>query len=166
MSVSHFSSDYYSVSLSFSEQETRIILKLNIYQVTTRSFPQTYLILKKLLPAIFAHRCFNGKKLPFSEEVKKTELGHLFEHVLLEYLSKLKTQNGVYFEKINGVTNWNWLKNPRGVFDISISSGVENSELIIQALSKTYTLMDVILNPVLLTLQPLSLFEPKIDNNN
>lgn len=84
-----------------------------------------------MLPALADHICHNRKGLPFREEMQDTELGHVFEHVILAILG----QRGIYTK---GQTTWNWDRDPIGMYRVTINTGrkyaVKESILIAQAI--------------------------------
>jgi hypothetical protein len=109
--------------------------------VNTGHFPHTRTLLSNKLPGVLETRCFNNRNLPFKEEVKGTELGHLFEHMLLEYLyleDKLRGVLGVH----TGKTSWDWEVNPRGFFEIEIDVRAEKHSVLVKALRKTIALYE------------------------
>ena len=77
-------------------------------------------ILQRNLPQVLDALCFNDSNLPFDIEVKNTEMGHLFEHIILEYMCEEKIKNGFPKASFKGVTNWNWKKDIQGTFHIQI----------------------------------------------
>lgn len=113
--------------------------------VNTRDIPSTHLILSKVLPSIFGSMCYNNEQLPFEEEVKQTEVGHLFEHVLLEYICELKTKLCEQNVEVSGVTNWDWRKEKRGTFHIVVTIGRADAAIFRMAMHKTIELVDMIL---------------------
>jgi hypothetical protein len=108
--------------------------------------PQIPLLLKEKLASILQSKCFNPKKLPFEEEVKNTELGHLFEHILLEYLCDEKIKSGSKAADYRGRTCWDWEKNPPGEYMIDVNAAKSDLEIMKKALEKTHALMDELLN--------------------
>ena len=90
-------------------------------------------------------QCFNDDGLPFRMEVKHTEIGHLFEHILLEYLCQGKIAKGAQRASYSGNTKWNWIKEPRGTFHIRLSCGMKDADILPAAMDKTISLMKVIL---------------------
>lgn len=121
-------------------------MKMELPFVNSHSFPQTAVILGKFLPQVFSHRCFNNKNLPFYQEACQTELGHLFEHILLEYLRQLKVEAGFKDPVYRGETSWNWNQEKEGIFHIEISAGEEDLEILRIALEKSISLMNIILS--------------------
>jgi hypothetical protein len=100
MPVSHLPaslSEYYIESL-FSlhvmqkPSSTKITMQSFGEHVHTGHIPFIEDLLKKYLPTVLLTQCYNDEQLPFAQEVKDTEIGHLFEHILLEYLCQLKSQ--------------------------------------------------------------------------
>lgn len=139
------SENLYTLSVLPSTRQTTIVMKLLIPQVNTRDFPHTTEQLKVALPSIFRSMCYNDERLTFEQEVKQTEVGHLFEHILLEYLCLLKLERGFISATYEGVTNWNWVRDPRGTFHITIKATKKDYALFSDALQKTITLMNTIL---------------------
>jgi hypothetical protein len=88
--------------------------------VNTREFPRTLSILKEMIPGVLQTQCFNEHNDPFILEVTKTEIGHLFEHVLLYLLLQEQMKKGLDKIVYEGKTSWNWRKNPRGDFWVRI----------------------------------------------
>src|SRR5579871_6993452 len=119
-------SDLFSLRVMHKADHTLLVMKAFTKYVTTKEIPQTYHILKQELPHVLSSRCFNDQQLPFSEEVKATELGHLLEHILLQYLCQEKVAFGFEEATYNGITKWNWKRYPYGTFTITIDSGYED----------------------------------------
>lgn len=125
--------------------------------ISTERLPQTTSVLKSELPTIMNSMCFNPKNLPFSEEVKNTETGHLFEHILLEYLCEEKSKDGGSNFMFEGNTDWNWQKFPEGYFDIYIKYKEKVPYYFNRALDNTISLFRTILNTSNNALQAASL---------
>jgi hypothetical protein len=115
----------------------------------TADIPHSYTFLENHLPSILKSKCFNKNNYPFPKEVKSTEMGHLFEHILLEYLSLSKRLQGIKGSVHNGVTKWNWNVDKKGVFHIEIDSGVNDTDNFYPALEKTMLLFSTLvrINP-------------------
>lgn len=111
----------------------------------TSELPQTFSILEQSIPSIFRTTCYNYANLPFYEEVKRTEIGHLFEHLVLENLCKIRTVQDRSNTEFSGVTSWNWRKHPRGTFHITIDSGGQIKDIIHPALKFSCNILDSIL---------------------
>lgn len=111
--------------------------------LSTQSLPMTNRMLDEHLPSIFTSTCYNPQNLRFEDEVKKTEIAHLFEHIILEYLvlSSLQKSNRVY----EGVTSWDWRKEKRGTFRIKINVGIKESFHLAVAIDKAYKLLSKII---------------------
>lgn len=126
--------------------------------INTADIPRTFDVLERFLPSVLATECLNEHGLPFHQEVKRTEIGHLFEHILLEYMCQLKINKGCKSAVYEGRTKWNWRKDPRGVFHIHINCTIKDSDIFPLALDKTIALMKIILhhNPSLTFPAPLS----------
>jgi hypothetical protein len=111
----------------------------------TRLLPATFPVLTENLPSIFNCQCFNDANKNFVDESKSTEIGHLFEHIMLEYLCMGKLENGHTDAVYEGTTNWNWEKDPIGTFYIKIKVGFEDLLIIRSAFDKTVCLLNKIL---------------------
>lgn len=120
-------------------------MQMLIPLVNTRYLPQTIGFLQKNNPSVLHSVCFNDECLPFHKEVLATELGHLFEHLLLDQLCALKVNNGAYCATFSGRTNWNWTKDPQGLFRIEIDIGQEELPLLLIALKRTIFLVEKLL---------------------
>ncbi len=122
---------------------------------TTRPVPQTLPLLELMLPRIFAHKCFNNFNRSFKKEAAETELGHLFEHILLEFLCQYKfSEEKKRTIRLKGLTEWNWVHDPKGIFYISLNSTITDAYLLQKALTKTSEIMETILLSTLQTENP------------
>lgn len=140
-----FSNEYFHLALTSFHDSTKIRMEVLIDTVTTVTIPHTYSLLSFHLPSIFRSKCFNENNYPFSKEVRNTEIGHLFEHILLEYLSIMKSAAGHPRTVHNGLTSWNWQAERKGIFHIEIDAGFEDRQVLLQALYKTTILTKMIL---------------------
>ena len=111
-------------------------------EINTCMIPQTLPYLMTKLPSVLKTQCFNDKKLPFMKEVRKTEMGHLFEHILLEYLCMEKMEEGATDVVYNGVTWWDWQKEQEGSFHIQVDCGLADNITLAKALGKTILLVE------------------------
>jgi hypothetical protein len=136
----------FSLNLTQEKSSAKIIMQLrDAQQVTTESFPFAAAILRKKIPNVLYTECFNEENLPFHVEVKNTELGHLYEHILLEYLCQLKVARGASGAMFAGRTRWNWIRDPRGLFYISLNCGLRDTDILPIAIQKTNDLMRFIM---------------------
>lgn len=134
----------FSLALHQDSKRTQITMRLFTFVVNTGYVPDTYRVLQEYLPTVLRAKCFNQGNLPFKEEVRKTEIGHLFEHVLIEYICQLKLLEGVHSVH-NGVTEWNWQCDNKGVFHITVDAGNSEEDIFFSALEKSILLMNTIL---------------------
>ncbi len=135
----------YSFHTNVSPRKSLIEMYIPSHFLYTSAFPQTVGILEQLEPRILKTKCFNYRKVPFAEEVKKTESAHLFEHILLEYLCQEQIKTGTPCARFSGTTRWNWRKETKGTFQVTITGTAMTETLLAQALSQTVTLFDTIL---------------------
>ncbi len=135
----------FSLAITQKQTSTKIIMQLLYNQVNTRDIPIIVQLLQENLPNVLHTQCFNDEGLPFSVEVVHTEIGHLFEHILLEYLCQLKIAKGASRASYAGRTKWNWVRDPRGKFHIRLTCGVKDADILPMALEKSISLMKIIL---------------------
>ncbi len=121
-------------------------MHMHIPFVNTRDFSYTLNFLKEKFPSVLSTKCFNSKNLPFVVEVEQTEVGHLFEHVLLDQLCFMKMDNGSNRAEFSGRTSWNWEKDPIGVFHITLNLKKQDLEFLNAALKKTIALIESLLS--------------------
>ena len=114
-------------------------------EVTTAHMPHLPQLLQQELPTILRSTCFNEDDIPFHEEVKSTELGHLFEHILLEYLCIAKIRVGFQEAVFSGITKWDWNKDPYGTFHIEVDMEKDDMLFLTPALQKATHLFEKIL---------------------
>lgn len=137
----------YWLRINKHSKDIELVMGLYTSMVTTQQLPLTTALLFKLLPDIYKTQCLNDQKLPFRQEIQDTELGHLFEHILLVYLCEEKVALGCQKSVFSGTTSWDWHKEQRGMFHIRVRIKGEDQLLLQQALSKTMALFDVVLQP-------------------
>lgn len=135
----------YNLAIKHLTDKTFITMSLMTSYFHTTHLPSTYQILKDNLPTVLQTECFNDSGLPFDQEVKNTEIGHLFEHILLEYLCELKIQYGHKKALFKGVTNWNWKKDAKGTFHIFIDIDQKDVIFLDIALEKSIKLLNKVL---------------------
>ncbi len=139
------SSPFYTLAIKNSTNGTQIKMSLMTDYYHTNSLPSTSRFLEKTLPEVLETKCFNDSNLPFDMEVKNTEIGHLFEHILLEYLCQTKIRDGHQRASFRGLTNWNWRKDPKGTFHITIDTKPKDIIYFEYALEKSIELLNKIL---------------------
>lgn len=135
----------YTLQCKHTKQSTLLDMYMNNGQVTTKYLPDTYSILHDTYPAVLQTKCFNAENLPFYQEVIDTEIGHLFEHILLQYMCDIKGKHTCCTATHSGVTSWDWKKEKRGIFHISIDVPYSDKKLFALALHQTVKLVDQIL---------------------
>src|SRR5260221_1277067 len=136
----------FSLNVDSQKDSIHIQMLMKTSCMTTTSMPETTTILKSILPSILVSRCYNDRNIPFADEVICTELGHLFEHILLEYLCILKIAKGAKEAIFNGWTDWDWIKEPSGTFHITVDAGRDDESIVEEGIQKTTMLFKMILN--------------------
>ena len=83
----------------------------------TSQVPHLPKLLFQLLPRLGKHTCHNDLGVSFRRECRKTEIPHLFEHLIIE-LQLQAQQDPANF--LSGETEWNWEIDPRGLYHVSV----------------------------------------------
>ncbi len=135
----------FSLHIKQLRNSTKIVMELYIENLYTGTIPSIVALLKQRLPEILRSECFNEENLPFSVEVQNTEIGHLFEHILLEYLCRYKLAKGYRNASYSGRTSWNWVRDPKGVFHIKLNCGHKDADILPGALEKAISLVTFVL---------------------
>jgi hypothetical protein len=148
----------FSLQILQKTSSTKIIMQSYQEHVSTGHIPFITELLRKHLPTVLLTECYNDENLPFALEVKSTEIGHLFEHILIEYLCQLKIAKGSQNAVFSGRTSWNWVKDPRGKFHINLTCGKKDADILPFALEKTINLMKIVMGveqePLFSTMKP------------
>lgn len=136
---------FFSLQTYHKKNSLIILMHLFTSDMHTGNLTKTRSMLKKFLPTILDSTCFNEGNKPFSEEVLRTEIGHLFEHILLEYLCQAKLSDGHEEASFSGITDWNWNTDPQGTFWITISLEKNDFTYIEEAMIQAEALTQAIL---------------------
>ncbi len=136
----------FTISVSHKRHNTHLIMSLHTNVVNTKYLPMTKALLRHYVPSVFYSKCFNYDNAPFLIESQQTEIGHLFEHILLEFLCHLKSHRGIKNPVHNGVTSWNWVKEKKGTFRITIDVGDSERDIFFLALQKSIEITNKILS--------------------
>ena len=146
-SIFTVNNNYFDLSTFYSGDQLKMIMQTRNAPITTADLPHTYEVVSKIYPEVFKTQCFNSLQLPFSEEIKCTELGHLFEHFLIQSLLDAHIKNNPQIDAcIDATTDWNWQRDPRGTFHIHIKNiPLLDPKLVSESLIKSNDLMQLIL---------------------
>lgn len=142
-----YNSDLFTLKIKQTKKLTSINMQLFTPFVSTSEVPYTLDFLKSNYPTVLKTQCFNEKNLPFAIEVTATEIGHLFEHILIDELCSLKIKSGAKSAIFNGNTSWNWKTHPYGSFQIWIDIGRKDLPLLIEGLKKAILLTNQLIQP-------------------
>lgn len=159
----NFTSTLFNLRLRQTKRATVIDMQLNIPFVNTSDIPGTFSFLQTNYPSVLETQCFNDNNLPFSVEVNATEIGHLFEHILIDELCALKIKSGARSAVYSGNTSWNWKLNPYGSFQIWIDIGKNDLPMLLEALKTTIDLSQQLIQPNIdiLNLRAISISHPQ-----
>ncbi len=118
------------LAITFFPRHTRLTVRFR-HHLYSGQLPTLATSLISMLPSLREHLCTNARGLSFEQELHDTELGHVFEHVMLAILA----DRGLC---TRGQTTWNWHRDPVGTYHVTISTGrkmlVKESLLVAQAL--------------------------------
>ena len=141
----YFVENLFSLVIIQRRTRTKIIMDVLYNHLNTSEISDLTQVLEENLPSVLKTACYNDMNLPFYVEVRNTELGHLFEHILLEYLCQVKIANGASRATYAGRTKWNWTRDPFGRFHIQLTCGMKDADILPPALEKSVNLMKIIL---------------------
>lgn len=141
-----YSSPYFRLYIDADKKKTSITMDMLTPFLTTKSLENVKLFFLQNIPGILKNRCFNDANLPFEKEIEQTELGHLFEHMILEFLCREKRLLGYSNVLYNGRTRWNWEKERKGIFHIAINTGTAEKEILNKALVSSVDLINKLLD--------------------
>lgn len=143
-----YQSPILSLTVNPKRAKTNLTLTVFIPEHNTRDIPNTLPYLKRFFPSVLETQCFNEKHLPFREEVKETEVGHLLEHILIDELCLLKLDTGFEYAAFQGKTSWNWEKEQEGIFHIVINIGVADYLLLTKTLEKALSFIELLFKDI------------------
>jgi len=135
---------FFSLLVRPGDNEVKISMQLFSPYINTKEIPDTYNLLAKHLPSVLKNECFNDNNYRFEEEVRQTEIGHLFEHLILEYLCQAKINCGSRNASFSGRTSWDTETIIKGIFNINIKINHRDLILIDKAIIKASALLDII----------------------
>ncbi len=134
--------------LAISQNKLGVYIKMSMHtsHYHTNYFPDTLTILKNQIPSVLTTKCFNKNNYSFDREVLNTEIGHLFEHILLQNLCDLKLASGSQKAVYKGLTQWDWTRDAKGTFHITLSVDTNDWGIFPNALNKTEEIVKQILS--------------------
>lgn len=83
----------------------------------TSQVPHLPRLLLRLLPRLGQHTCHNDLGCSFRQECRRTEIPHLFEHLIIELQLQAQQNPDDY---LSGETAWNWQVDPRGHYHVTV----------------------------------------------
>ncbi len=96
-------------------------------RILTSQAPHLPQTLFRLFPHLAKHKCDNGQGYTFRRKCCKTEIPHLFEHLIIELQAQAQP-----VEVLRGETQWNWRIDPRSRFYVFVD--YENELLAVGAI--------------------------------
>lgn len=130
-------------------QKTLIKIQFLTPFFSTSEIPSTLIYLEANYPQVLGTLCFNYLNQPFTQEVSNTELGHLFEHILIAKIYDLSLIQGKTNIVVKGTTQWDWKNDTRGTFNIMVTWDNTDKEIFTKALSETVKLMEELIETIL-----------------
>lgn len=143
-----YNSSIFQLKYTFQDNTMALHMQMLLPHVSTGSIPNNVEFLAKNCPGVLKTQCFNEQNLPFFIEVKNTELGHLFEHLLLHQLCSKKISKGHNQAEFKGVTQWDWEKEPYGSFRITINLSREDLKFFTKSLRATITVFEKLVSTI------------------
>ncbi|RJQ55978.1 MAG: hypothetical protein C4521_01265 [Actinobacteria bacterium] len=119
--------------------DRRLYLRVEIPEdehYRTQDHPHLPGKLFEIIPSIRDHQCDNEECLSFEAEAQDTEIPHLFEHLVIEL--QVKALGGA----LSGETSWDWTRDPRGCFRVSVD--YRNRELAMEAVKLATRIINAI----------------------
>lgn len=107
---------------------------------STECLPETVQFLQTHQPSVLKTTCFNDDHLAFTEEVRHTEIAHLFEHLVLDQLCQIKSET--IDAEFEGFTEWNWWKYPVGSFKVTLKVSDQDRCYLEPALKKSVVVLE------------------------
>lgn len=144
-SIERISTNNFSVVVDETEDQIRLCQAIVHPAIHTAQLPETHDFLEQNLASIFENQCFNYAKRPFAEEVKSTEIGHLLEHLILEFM-KVEAEKEFGNVSFRGETVWDWKNDPRGTYWINIKSRKPWRKYFPVALDQAVKMLDELYN--------------------
>lgn len=127
----------------------------------TGLFPMTRTILLARVPEVLETQCFNDEQLAFYDEVVDTEIAHLFEHLVLEYICQLKIMAGYKSADHCGRTYWN-TQSDNGIFRVKIDACFRDRDFVVAAVAQSVKIIEEIFASVFLPTQTGGLLQPPV----
>jgi len=146
LSALNYSSPNLTLTAELNRRQTRFNLEVLHPIVNTKDLPQTVQLLRCHCPAVLDTECSNSLNLPFKEEVKATEVAHLFEHIILQHMCQEKIKAGYYSAEFSGRTIWETDASPLHYFVIETSISKVHLPFLRPALKKSLALLELILD--------------------
>jgi hypothetical protein len=115
--------------------ETHIDFRHSLPIRNTQEIAEIFDFFKSNFPDIYLSECFNEGNFSFSEEIRNTELGHLFEHILLVKLVQLKVGKG--FDNVRFIGRTYWKGEASQEAKIIFSAGYKDRAFFMQAFSES-----------------------------
>lgn len=138
----HFFSVYY---LQPHADYWLLQFSVNSDYCSTSQFPALQSDMRTLLPEILVAECDNPNKLPFYEEMQSTQTAHLYEHMVLEYLCKLKLKKGAREASYEGRTFWDATQPTGEESTIAVSRQGESKSQFLQAVRLSSQLLTTLI---------------------
>lgn len=139
-----YTGKHFTIELFWHAEKTNFTMSVPTL-FSTEFLPETYKFIKSHYPDVLKTKCFNPKHLPFASEVKNTQLAHLWEHLFLDILVKDKAKLMGGKISHSGVTSWDWHKNPRGTFDVTIDIPMHQWPLVEHAFTKATQIIEALI---------------------
>lgn len=153
MKIPNYQYNYQSQNISFTTHACNngwtFDYNVSPLMISTKSFPKTFNIIKKMIPGVLETECFNDHNFSFSKEIKNTEIGHLFEHIVIYLLKEhgISKHHDCDNDEViyEGRTWWNWKENPKGKFFIEVNGPLVASDIFTKIIKQANSIIEIIL---------------------
>jgi hypothetical protein len=113
---------------------------------STTQLPTLQSDIRTLLPEILVAACDNPDNKPFFKEMLDTQTAHLFEHMVLEYLCKLRLNEGASEASYEGRTFWDARRPTGEESTIAVSRQGESKSQFMRAVRLSSKLLNTLLS--------------------
>lgn len=134
------------LAVKVGKSRTHITMTVSSEHLNTAQFPNAKNVLDMMQPSVFQTECFNPGNLPFNQEVVETETAHLLEHLALDVLhTHINSNTPKECEHcVDGVTRWNWEKEPVGTYHIFLTVGQNEQNFLQSALQNSLGVLEAV----------------------
>lgn len=136
---------FFSLHIRYHEDSIEITMRLFSPYKKTSAYPETLALLQQHFPQVLTTECFNDDHICFMQEVVDTELGHIFEHIILQYMCDEAFRLGLPTHEFEGRTWWDCSQESENSFRIAIFVSKAQKPIFLSALQQSIELLNLVL---------------------